>query len=109
MTGKITVAPILLNLSGSYVIPVDGQPPVAGSVSGDLRLPVLDAFLAGLDGPLRPGSVGAAALADAISQLANKIVPRRNCDVVLSITTTVNLENNSLTHDFKLTTQKRIS
>ena len=99
------VAPILLNLNGDFTIPVDGQPPVAGSVSGDLRLACLDSFLSALSSPLEAGSSGEQVFAAALAQLLAKCKPGTmdRKDVVLEVVCSTDPANRTMTHSFKFT------
>lgn len=99
-----TSAAININLNGEFVIPVDGVAPVAGSVSGDLRLAVLDAFIQNLDGALVEGGDGAKKLASVFRKLMRKMDDKTLVanDVVLAVTCTTDPATHSMTHSFRL-------
>ncbi len=100
-----TVAPIQINLTGEFTIPADGQPPVAGSVSGDLRLAVLDSFLNSLSNPLAVGQSGEQQLAKAVSKILAKCDGKTlsKNDVVLEVHSTSDPSGHSISHTFKFT------
>lgn len=100
---QVAHAPLLLNLTGQFTIPVQGTEPVSGSVSGDLRLASLDAFLSCLADQLAPGTTGEAVFAKAVTELLLHCAPDvlvKN-DVILSITTGVDRSTQTLINSFK--------
>lgn len=101
---KQASAPIHINLNGSYSIPLDGSKPVAGSVSGDLRLSVLDAFLQSLNTPLTEDSRAVVKLAEGFKYIADKCSDDllAHSDVVLTVVTELDPQSNKMTHSFRL-------
>lgn len=105
---KDSFPPIFINLNGDYKMPRWGAtPPQVGSVSGDLRLASLDAFIAGLENALasKSGVEGNQSLAGALTVLianCKQGLPERS-DLTLSITSKLNPASNELTYNFSVT------
>ena len=100
-------SPILLNLSGSYVIPVNGEKPKVGSVTGDLRLAALDAFLVSLNSALgesSPKSKLENTLVGAIKAALNGCSIQKHAAVTLAIVSKINASTNEMVYTFKVST-----
>jgi hypothetical protein len=100
-------APLLLNLTGAYVVPSadTSKQPIAGSVSGDLRLAALDAFLHTLSGYSKDAvesELFAASLRQIVQAAASVDLGKR--DIVLSIDYSIAKDTRMLTHTFKFST-----
>lgn len=94
--------PIFVNLDGSYKI--EGDKPVASSISGDLRLHALDAFLSGLNDTVSDGeALGSVKLADFLNDASRRL---RKIDrlkgVELEITSTLDPKDHTLKYTFRL-------
>lgn len=100
-------SPIYVNLSGDYKIPVDGEKPKVGSITGDLRLACLDAFLQSLDKALlekkpKEGGTLASALRVVLDS-CRKTKPKPS-GVTLSITSKLNPGTHEITYNFNVST-----
>ena len=103
-------APIYINLSGDYKIPVTGEAPRVGSISGDLRLAALDAFLLSLGSAMakndghRTGTGLTYSLALAVDRcLAEN---RGYKSVTLSVTSKLTTDSNELQYNFSVLVKK---
>jgi len=103
-------APIYINLSGDYKIPIVGEKPRVGSISGDLRLASLDAFLTSLSVALSK-PVGAKidgalpeALALAVARCLNENPGFKS--VALAITSKLAPESHEMQYNFSVIVKK---
>lgn len=103
-------APIYLNLSGDYKIPVSGDRPRVGSVSGDLRLAALDAFLSSLSAAMSKSGDGKKerglpeALAVAVERCLNENPGFKS--VALAITSKLVPESHEMQYNFSVIVKK---
>lgn len=102
------MGPIYLNLSGDFTIPSEGErsPPIAGSVSGDLRLASLDAFLEALNSA-EANCTENNATHSLVKYLAKCKAHCRE-DTVLQITSILDASANKLTHSFRVIPKSKL-
>lgn len=94
---------ININLDGSYVIPDEADRPVAGSISGDLRLAQLDAFLKTLNNTLSTEKT-AGKFDEFLSKVLALLKEKQNPALEIEITSVLNPQTNSLTYKFRVKT-----
>lgn len=97
-----TMPPILLNIDGTFHLRERGRAPVSGSVSGDLRLAALDAFLQTLNGTLKKDRKQREHFAVGMDQVITQLRANGAREVVIQIEQTIDPKNNQLTHTFKV-------
>lgn len=105
-------APIYINLSGDYKIQsLAGEKPKVGSISGDLRLASLDAFLSSLGTAMsktkEPGQTRSD-LTEALSIVVDRCLAENSgCkSVTLSITSKLSPEIHEMQYNFSVIVKK---
>lgn len=111
MSKSQSQAPIYLNLTGAYVMPVDVHSlRNAGSVMSDVRLPMLEAFLTSLaDTTKAKLAIGDYTLSKALRALVDKTDPTllASQDIVMEVTSHIDPEKHEVTHRFRIATQPK--
>lgn len=107
-TRNLSEAPIYILLNGDLYS--DASKTMVGSIIGDTRLVALDAFLDSLSNTNEfADDIGNCSMSTALRQMVEKCHPKllANSEVVMEITSKLNLERNEMTHVFRIRAQAK--
>lgn len=105
---NLSEAPIYILLNGDLYS--DKSKAMVGSIIGDARLVALDAFLDSLSNANEFAEAnGNCAMSTALRQMVDKCHPKllANSDVVMEITSKLDLERKEMTHVFRIRAQAK--